>query len=300
MEEYSLNDIADNLLIINKKTIDILFSLENGSDCVALYVFYYKTAKWQKTMSIKATDEYIKKSLKWGIDRIKKAKNILKDNGLIKVTKKTDEKGIITGWYVELSYMVEKHIQNTQCPQVDTSTSGCQETNAYDNIDIDIYNNKNKVLNNNNINSKKEIEKEKSGFHEGYDENGEYHSFFENDDNFKETPKPEENPKTDSEKVYDYFLNKAKYYGYAKKDVKPNESTLKNISKYLKEYDLIYIEQTIDRYFQVISDKSYYFDTYWNAEKFFKQGNAFKDFTEEGNKWINYNLARNKVNPYKS
>lgn len=300
MEEYSLNDIADNLLIINKQTIDILFSLENGADCVALYVFYYKTAKWQKTMSIKATDEYIKKSLKWGIDRIKKAKNILKDNGLIKVTKKTDEKGIITGWYVELSYMVEKHIQNTQYPQVAESTSGCQETSAYDNIDIDIYNNKNKVLNNNNINSKKEIEKEKSGFHEGYDENGEYHSFFENDDNFKEKSKPEENPKTDVEKVFDYYVMKSKFYGYVKKNLKMSNITLNNITKYLKEYSITYIEQTIDRYFQVITDKNYFFNTYWFPEKFFKQHNTFNDFIEEGEKWINYNLARNKVNPYKS
>ena len=158
MEEFSLNDIANDLLIINKQTIDILFSLDNGADCVALYVFYYKTSKWQKTSSIKATDEYVKKSLKWGIDRIKKAKNILKDNGLIKVTKKTDEKGIIIGWFVELSYMIENHIHNTQNPQVAESTSGFQETNACNNIDI--YNNKNKVLNDNNINAKENIIKE--------------------------------------------------------------------------------------------------------------------------------------------
>lgn len=206
-----------------------------------------------------------------------------------------EKKGMPAKYYYKinldlLSFKLEKS------SGVKSDTTGCLEFKAQNK-----NNNKNEYNNiNNNIDSKKEIEKEKSGFLEGYDENGEYHSFFENDDNFKEIPKPEEKPKTDSEKVYDYFLNKAKYYGYAKKDVKPNESTLKNISKYLKEYDLIYIEQTIDRYFQVISDKSYYFDTYWNAEKFFKQGNAFKDFTEEGNKWINYNLARNKVNPYKS
>lgn len=148
MEEFSLNDIANDLLIINKQTIDILFSLDNGADCVALYVFYYKTSKWQKTSSIKATDEYVKKSLKWGIDRIKKAKGILKDNGLIKVTKRVDEKGIIVGWFVELSYMIENHIHNTQNPQVDESTSGFQETSAYNNI--------NEMLNNDNINANKE------------------------------------------------------------------------------------------------------------------------------------------------
>lgn len=263
MEEYSLNDIADNLLIINKQTIDILFSLENGSDCVALYVFYYKTAKWQKTMSIKATDEYIKKSLKWGIDRIKKAKNILKDNGLIKVTKKTDEKGIITGWYVELSYMVEKHIQNTQCPQVAESTSGFQETNACNNI--------NEMLNNNNINANKE-------------------SII---NNTKE--------KTDEENIYDYYYKQAIKFDYAKRKSDPNGTTLTHIKKHLKEHSIEEIKMTIDRYFKVINDKDYFFNTYWSAEKFFKQGNTFNDFLEEGSKWINYKLFKEKqksYNPY--
>ena len=54
--EIKLNDIADDLLILNKATIDTLFDLDNCSDCIALYVFYYKTAKWQKTNIIKAND----------------------------------------------------------------------------------------------------------------------------------------------------------------------------------------------------------------------------------------------------
>ena len=222
----------------------------------------------------------------------------LKDCGYLIVSK---ERGIDGKFEYNYDIFERPTIENPPLENPPIENMGV--ANNINNINNNKVNTKDKILNNKK--EEKEISvinntKEKSGFHEGYDENGEYHSFFENDDNFKEIPKPEEKPKTDSEKVYDYFLNKAKYYGYAKKDVKPNESTLKNISKYLKEYDLIYIEQTIDRYFQVISDKSYYFDTYWNAEKFFKQGNAFKDFTEEGNKWINYNLARNKVNPYKS
>ena len=47
--QLKLNDIADELLIVNKITIDKLFNLENCTDCIALYLFYYKTAKWQKT-----------------------------------------------------------------------------------------------------------------------------------------------------------------------------------------------------------------------------------------------------------
>lgn len=171
----------------------------------------------------------------------------------------------------------------------------CKETLPNNKVDNKEYN-----INNNNTDNKKEIEKEKSGFLEGYDENGEYHSFFENDDNFKEKSKPEENPKTDVEKVFDYYVMKSKFYGYVKKNLKMSNITLNNITKYLKEYSITYIEQTIDRYFQVITDKNYFFNTYWFPEKFFKQHNTFNDFIEEGEKWINYNLARNKVNPYKS
>ena len=66
MEQIELNDIADDLLILNKLTIDKLYQLDNAADCVALYMFYYKTAKWQPTNQIKANDEYVKKCLKWG------------------------------------------------------------------------------------------------------------------------------------------------------------------------------------------------------------------------------------------
>lgn len=103
--ELKLNDIADDLLILNKMTIDTLFRLDNCADCIALYVFYYKTAKWQKTNTIKANDLYVKKSLKWGAEKIKRTKAILKENGLINIIQRR-KKGKIEGWYIEVSYLV--------------------------------------------------------------------------------------------------------------------------------------------------------------------------------------------------
>ena len=40
-ENYTVDliDIADDLLIVNKKTIDTLMELDNSADCIALYVF---------------------------------------------------------------------------------------------------------------------------------------------------------------------------------------------------------------------------------------------------------------------
>lgn len=164
-EELKLNDIADNLLILNKTTIDKLFVLDNCTDCIALYLFYYKTAKWQKTNTIKANDTYIKKCLKWGADKIRKTKQILKENGLINIVQRR-ENGKISGWYIEVSYLVsqkkiedikikvEDNSNNTQNQQVEKATSGNEETNALKEY-IKCLKEEIEMLKNNNINSSK-------------------------------------------------------------------------------------------------------------------------------------------------
>lgn len=140
MNDIELNDIADDLLILNKITVDRLFQLENCADCIALYVFYYKTAKWQKTNTVKANDQYVKKSLKWGISKIQKTKQTLKEHGLIDIVQRRKD-GKIEGWFIKVSYLVNErkadeikikvqNINNTQIEQVENCTSGSEETNA--------------------------------------------------------------------------------------------------------------------------------------------------------------------------
>ena len=140
MNDMKLNDIADDLLILNKITVDRLFQLENCADCIALYVFYYKTAKWQKTNTVKANDQYVKKSLKWGISKIQKTKQTLKEHGLIDIVQRRKD-GKIEGWFIKVSYLVSErkadeikiNVQesnNTQNEQVENCTSGNEETNA--------------------------------------------------------------------------------------------------------------------------------------------------------------------------
>lgn len=144
-EEIRLNDISDELLILNKYTIDTLFKLENCSDCIALYVFYYKTAKWQKTNTIKANDTYVKKCLKWGEDKVRRTKKILKENGLIDIVQSRKD-GKISGWYIQVSYLVQQRkiddvkikvqesnntcINNTQNQEVVESRNRNEEINA--------------------------------------------------------------------------------------------------------------------------------------------------------------------------
>lgn len=140
MNDIKLNDIADDMLILNKITVDRLFQLENCADCIALYVFYYKTAKWQKTNTVKANDQYVKKSLKWGISKIQKTKQALKEHGLIDIVQRRKD-GKIEGWFIKVSYLVNErkadeikikvqNINNTQNQQVENCTSGNEETNA--------------------------------------------------------------------------------------------------------------------------------------------------------------------------
>ena len=140
MNDIKLYDIADDLLILNKITVDRLFQLENCADCIALYVFYYKTAKWQKTNTVKANDQYVKKSLKWGISKIQKTKQTLKEHGLIDIVQRRKD-GKIEGWFIKVSYLVNErkadeikikvqNINNTQNEQVENCTSGSEETNA--------------------------------------------------------------------------------------------------------------------------------------------------------------------------
>ena len=139
MEQYiNLNDISNELLIIPKATIDTLMKLENCSECISLYIFYYKTAKWQKTNQIKANDEYVKKSLKWGIDKIRKTKKTLKENGLIEIIQSRSNNKI-DGWYIQLNYLVSSkktedikvQVSNNTCfQQVGETTSSFQEVSA--------------------------------------------------------------------------------------------------------------------------------------------------------------------------
>lgn len=150
MEEIELLDVADDLLIINKTTIDRLF-LEEKQHALILYLFYYKTAKWQKHNPIKANDDYCKRCLHWGTDKLKETKQRLKEMELIAVEKRFDEQHKLEGWYVRVNYLIDNStIPKTTIPtkpQVDI-----QETNT---------NNNNNINTNNNKNTNKEIYKEK-------------------------------------------------------------------------------------------------------------------------------------------
>ena len=139
-KEIQLTDICDDLLILNKTTVEHLFHTKEDS-AIVLYMFYYKTAKWQNTNKIYATDNYVKQCLNWGNSKLLKAKNVLKEYKLIEVIQKREENKI-SGWYIKVNYFTEKQEPQKQEPQNPSPSK--QETNAYNNK-LNAYNN---IINN--------------------------------------------------------------------------------------------------------------------------------------------------------
>ena len=52
---YSYNE-QNEPIILSKALIDSLLKLDNPTDYIGLYAFYYYTAKWQRTNKPKATN----------------------------------------------------------------------------------------------------------------------------------------------------------------------------------------------------------------------------------------------------
>ena len=138
--------LEENLIISSKQTIDLFIEEKNCGDLIALYIFYYYTAKWQKTNQPKAVDKYVKNGLHWGFKKFNNAQKFLIEKNLIEKICQRNKKGQITGWYIKINYIWKQktieNIQNSQKPVVDNcnndsqkpvvskATCGFQTTNA--------------------------------------------------------------------------------------------------------------------------------------------------------------------------
>ncbi len=144
--------IEDNLIILSKQTIDAFLADDHPDDLIALYVFYYYTAKWQRTNQIKATRSYVIKALNWGKDRFTRTNNKLVELGLIEPFTRRDATGKVSGHYVRIKYLWKQESlanvsekpealkpdngvndKKSTVPKnhpVDSSTGGKQPTNA--------------------------------------------------------------------------------------------------------------------------------------------------------------------------
>lgn len=101
--------LEEKLMITDVKTVSFLLERENGSDVLALYFFYYKTAKLQKTNQVRATDSFCMVGLKWGETRFRKAKKILEGLNLVEQFKSAKADG---KWYLRINYIKSNSSQN--------------------------------------------------------------------------------------------------------------------------------------------------------------------------------------------
>src|SRR5687768_1898943 len=98
--------IEDNLLAISKQTFELLLKQKGYPYLVSIYLFYYNTAKWQKTNQPHCTLEYTAKGVHLNKDTVRKFKKVLIDLGLIEDVKVVDSRtGKVVGWYIKLNYI---------------------------------------------------------------------------------------------------------------------------------------------------------------------------------------------------
>lgn len=134
------NFIENNLIILSKQTLDLFLSQQNPADLIALYVFYYYTAKWQKTNQPKCSTGYVSNGLNKSESWVRQTKKQLITLGLVEDFQQKDEKGVVTGWFIKLNYVWKQEtivnntlnpIHPTENPQGgETHRVEKQETNA--------------------------------------------------------------------------------------------------------------------------------------------------------------------------
>lgn len=96
-------DYDSKSLVLHLGTVQRLFE-ELGADGVALYLFYSKQAKIQKTSSVKATTGFCEKGMKWGRTRVENTRNLLIEHGYVKKIQRKDNKGKILGHYILVKF----------------------------------------------------------------------------------------------------------------------------------------------------------------------------------------------------
>lgn len=114
---FEQNFIENQLVILTKQTLDVFLRQENAAELIALYTFYYYTAKWQQTNQPKCTTDYVAKALHWNRGKVCKVKKQLVEFGLIEdvrivdhVTKK------VQGYYIKMNYIFKKEtLEKSQC-----------------------------------------------------------------------------------------------------------------------------------------------------------------------------------------
>lgn len=110
--------IEKNIVILSRQTLEVFLEQKTPADLIALYCFYYYTAKWQETNQPKASISYCAKGLKWGTGKTRNNKQKLIKLGLIEDVRHIDENTKkVKGWYVKVKYLWKQENHPISSPQ---------------------------------------------------------------------------------------------------------------------------------------------------------------------------------------
>ena len=111
--EYNKNQEP---IVLSKYTLDRLLKEKNFAELLALYTFYYYTAKWQGTNKAKSTTGYTAKGMGWSEDKVRKYKKQLISLGLVENFKRLSADKKILGWYIKVNFVWFKDV-NEETPK---------------------------------------------------------------------------------------------------------------------------------------------------------------------------------------
>lgn len=98
-------NVHEEPIVLSKALLDTLLKQKKDSaNLIALYCFYYRSAKYQGTNQPWCTKRYVAEGLSWTEDKVRRMKTILKELGLIKdVLGKDSKNGKFSKPYIRLN-----------------------------------------------------------------------------------------------------------------------------------------------------------------------------------------------------
>ena len=85
--------------------IDRLLATGDYSNLISLYLFYYRTARYQKTNQPWATISFVAKGMSWGVEKVSQKKQALIKLGLIEEIQGKREDGTFGKLFIKVNYI---------------------------------------------------------------------------------------------------------------------------------------------------------------------------------------------------
>jgi len=104
----TLHETPNKPIVMSYGLVKLLLTQKNSDETIALVVFLQYHARRQKTNQPKATVGFIAKGLGWGLNKVRRVKKMLKKLDLIEDIQTRDDKGIVSGHYVKVKYLMNE------------------------------------------------------------------------------------------------------------------------------------------------------------------------------------------------